>query len=124
MKNNSDSLRKTWAEYSKRYRKENKLPKVKFSAAEFKIIEDKARMSGITPTEFIRQASLGKRIKAVDLNANYRVEYKIEIRRIGHNINQIAKALNNRFLPCDVKRLHEEIEEFRLQLEQLYKTFK
>jgi hypothetical protein len=115
-----DNLRKLKAEFRAKYRKSRKERTVSYTLDEFKIIERNACVAGISTTEFIHDASLSKRIKPIDVNAKYKSEIRTELRRIGHNINQIAKALNNRYLPADLNRISNEILDFTSRIKAIH----
>jgi len=120
----TDNLRKIKAEFRSKYRKTRKEKTISYSLEEFKVIEKNSAIAGVTTTEFIHQSSLSKRLKPIDVNAKYKVEIRTELRRIGHNINQIAKALNNRYLPSDLEKINQELNLFTTRIKELHSELK
>ena len=67
---------------------------VRVSAAEWRLIETRAARAGVRPTSFLREAALSSPARSpssVDLAT---VEERRELRRIGANLNQVARHLN------------------------------
>lgn len=67
--------------------------KFRLSAIERAQLETRAEQAGKTVTDFARTAALGKPLKVVQ-HASPDMETRTELRRIGVNLNQIAKRLN------------------------------
>ncbi len=65
---------------------------VRFSPAEWATVEEQASLSGQPPTRYVREAALGAELRArpgaLDREAVY------HLARLGNNLNQVAKALN------------------------------
>ena len=70
------------------------------------IIEEKAYSSYRTPSMYLRDCALGKKIivvKGVDDIAN-------ELRKIGNNLNQLTKAVNSGYCyEVDLRETREEV---------------
>lgn len=80
---------------------------------------NKAKKGGITQQEFFLKAVLGKNLVIVNTEDYRSVE--IELRRIGNNINQIARAVNTGCcnIPInEVVSVREELNNIWLQLKQ------
>lgn len=70
---------------------------LRISAEEKAQIEQKARKAGITTSEFIRRSALGRRLPSYG-NTTLLQEYSMQLGKIGSNLNQIAKYVNQGFL--------------------------
>ena len=67
---------------------------VRVSASEWRMIKARAARAGVRPTSFVREAALsapGRSTSAADVAT---VEERRELRRIGVNLNQVARRLN------------------------------
>lgn len=71
---------------------------MRFSPTEASQLSEKADSAGMTTAAFGRAAMLGKSIKVQKSTAPDFMT-RNELRRIGVNLNQIAKAMNARHLP-------------------------
>jgi len=67
--------------------------RVSLSPVEITQITDKAARANTNVTAFVRAAALGKSVSVTQSQA-VDFETRQELRRIGQNLNQIAKALN------------------------------
>lgn len=123
MSEKEEKLKKLRRENRSRYRKRRKEVTVSFAPDDFKGVAENAKKAGLTVTEFIRDTALKKRIKAVDLNEKYRLEYKAEIRRIGGNLNQIARALNQKYVDHTPAEFQREVEQIEQDLKNLLRVF-
>lgn len=75
---------------------------LRLSPVELSTLARKADAAGTTVTAFTRSAALGKTVKAPP-QSSVDFETRQELRRIGVNLNQIAKHLNaGRAVPVDV----------------------
>lgn len=68
---------------------------LRLSAAEMAVIQERADKAGMTVTAFTRTAALSRKLPAAS-TSSVDFETRAELRRIGVNLNQIAKALNAR----------------------------
>lgn len=68
---------------------------MRVSSTEAAILQQKADQAGMNITAFTRVAALGRRLPAASAQATD-FETRHELRRIGTNLNQIAKAMNAR----------------------------
>ena len=67
---------------------------VRLSASEWRVIESRSARAGVRPAAFLREAALsspGRSPSSVDVAT---VEERRELRRIGANLNQVARHLN------------------------------
>lgn len=69
---------------------------LRISAEEKAQIEQKARKAGITTSEFIRRSALGRRLPSYG-DTTLLQEYSMQLGKIGSNLNQIAKYVNQGF---------------------------
>jgi hypothetical protein len=75
-------------------KKENKvLMSMRISAEDKELIEEKARKTGITTSEYMRQCALGRKIPCYG-DTDLLKEYSMQLGKIGSNLNQIARHLN------------------------------
>lgn len=70
---------------------------LRISSEEKAQIEQKARKAGITTSEFIRRSALGRRMPSYG-DTTLLQEYSMQLGKIGSNLNQIAKYVNQGFL--------------------------
>lgn len=61
------------------------------------IIEQKARKTGLTTSEFIRRSALGRRLPCYG-DTTLLQEYSMQLGKIGSNLNQIARCFNQGFI--------------------------
>lgn len=79
---------------------------IRLSDEEKQNIEEKAKLSGLTMSEYIRQAAVTTSVKINIINepnVNQIADLAFQIKKVGTNINQIAHKLNSngvRFGSC------------------------
>ena len=75
-------------------RKENMvLMSMRISAEDKEQIEEKARKTGLSTSEYIRRCALGRKLPCYG-DTGLLKEYSVQLGKIGSNLNQIAKHLN------------------------------
>lgn len=75
-------------------KKENMvLMSLRISAEDKEQIEEKARKTGLSTSEYIRRCALGRKLPCYG-DTSLLKEYSIQLGKIGSNLNQIAKHLN------------------------------
>ena len=75
-------------------KKENMvLMSFRISAEDKEQIEEKARKTGLSTSEYIRRCALGRKLPCYG-DTSLLKEYSIQLGKIGSNLNQIAKHLN------------------------------
>lgn len=81
------------------------------SDEEFKIIEEKKEKSGLNRSEYLRKMAIQGAIVKIDMSTINDLIY--EINKIGVNINQIARKVNenNQIYKNEVIELQEMMEE-------------
>lgn len=91
---------------------------VRVSVLEHQDLTDRAERANLHVSTYLRESGLGQEIIAPPSLPN--MEVYDELRRIGVNLNQIARAINRgQEQNMDVKliaRFHEEVRQFRLAL--------
>ena len=93
--------------------------KFRVTPEEEKIIESKIKKSKLSRSQYFRQCTLQKDIIVMD-GAE---EVAKELRAIGNNLNQIARAINCRFVTAvDFKELVEEVDKVWQLLNSLQHT--
>lgn len=70
------------------------LMSMRISAEDKELIEEKARKSGLSTSEFIRRCALGRKLPCYG-DTSLLKEYSMQLGKIGSNLNQIAKYLNS-----------------------------
>lgn len=76
-------------------KKDNKvLMSLRIFAEDKEQIEEKARKTGLTTSEYIRRCALGRKLPCYG-DTSLLKEYSMQLGRIGSNLNQIAKHLNS-----------------------------
>lgn len=66
---------------------------LRLSPAEMAAIQERADKAGMTMTAFARSAALSRKLPSAPVSS-VDFETRAELRRIGVNLNQIAKAMN------------------------------
>lgn len=75
----------------------------------------------LTVSEYVRRAALGKSLKILSTIDR---EAKIELGKIGYNINQIARVLNTTKDPLEIKKFKDDIEKMTKKLGEIYFAIK
>ena len=70
-------------------RKRNKVISIRLTDAEHRVVKGLAKDSGLSITDFLLKCAMGKKINVIDIKPLY-----VEVKRIGTNVNQIAKLAN------------------------------
>ena len=84
-------------------KKDNKvLMSLRIYAEDKEQIEEKARKTGLTTSEYIRRCALGRKLPCYG-DTSLLKEYSMQLGKIGSNLNQIAKYVNQGF-PTDSLR--------------------
>lgn len=96
--------------------KRNHEIKIRFNDDEFKILNNKLERTSLSREAFSRACILGKEIKVPPDLEYYKL--KNEFNHIGNNLNQIARALNNR-QDISLKTIMETIKELRQMIKNL-----
>ncbi|HEY1009978.1 MAG TPA: plasmid mobilization relaxosome protein MobC [Daejeonella sp.] len=78
--------------------KRDRIFKVRFSAAEKKLLMALAEKAGLTPSDFVRVRTIGGTplIKKATPERQALIKLYAELNKVGSNANQIARALNRR----------------------------
>lgn len=71
--------------------------KMRISKEDKAIIEQKARKTGLTTSEFIRRSALGRRLPCYG-DITLLQEYSTQLGKIGSNLNQIARCFKQGFI--------------------------
>lgn len=91
---------------------------VRFTEAELALIEEQASRAGITPTEFIRAASLMKNVRAQP--EKLRSTAITALLRLGVNLNQITRRFNmDTARPDDLAELRTLLADIRATMNRL-----
>lgn len=91
-------------------RKGKKDKHIYYAEDEWKVIEEKAEMSNLNTSEYIRQSSLNGFVLVKDIKQFNDVYF--ELNKIGTNINQVAKLANTvgNVHQSDIVKLEEYFE--------------
>ena len=103
-------------------RKRDRRMTVRGTEQEKKKIEQKAEKAGLSRTEYMIRSALEKNITSFN-NLEDINKLRIELKRIGNNLNQIARKLNeNNTLEQEEKVLFiEEIDDLKYQQDMIHK---
>lgn len=82
---------------------------VRYSTEEHELIKGFAETAGKQVATFIHDISLDPRFKIVPAPPQINIQTRAEIQKIGVNINQIARALNNQFAPNNSEKIRSEL---------------
>lgn len=86
---------------------------------ELDLLNEYAKKTGFKLHQYIRKVVLQPRIKLVELPPKVTIETKIQVLKVGNNINQIARHLNTyREIPADIR------EQFKVIIQQLQDILK
>lgn len=116
---NKEKLKQLKREYQKKYRKARKEIKIYYTPDEHKELLTNCQNAGKPVREFVKQVSLRRKIKPIDPNEKFKLEYKAEVRRIGNNLNQIAKYINQKYLSHDYEKIGNSLMEIDSDLKTL-----
>lgn len=86
---------------------------LRFSADEFLLIDEKLAAHNLNFSEFARSAILGKKV-----HTKLNVDMIFQVQKVGNNLNQIAKALNQK---SDIP--NSEILKKLIEIEKAIKEF-
>jgi hypothetical protein len=100
-------------------RQKQKKITVRLSDGEYDTISEKAKQLGITGAEYFRKVGLEKRISSpkVDLEAGKLIAY--ELRKIGNNLNQLARLANQGHIDDCTRQLEQIQEQMKLVFKSL-----
>ena len=83
---------------------------IRMTEDDFKIVEQKVQESGLKQAEYLRQAILNPRI----INTEGMKELVPELKRVGNNLNQIARVVNTggyqAGMDSEVERIGKELD--------------
>jgi hypothetical protein len=98
--------------------KQVKRKAIDFSVEDWKRIQQRANVTALNTTDYIRSMALNGQINVVDMKLF--CDILMELSRIGNNINQIARRVNetNSIYANDVNQLKEDFEEICHMLSQ------
>ena len=101
-------------------KKDNKvLMSLRISAEDKEQIEEKARKTGLTTSEYIRRCALGRKLPCYG-DTSLLKEYSMQLGKIGSNLNQIAKHLNSGVsyysVYSDVKEAVKELLDLKFKI--------
>lgn len=99
------------AEKDRKFRAREKEIRVKLTEAELQYTKDKANSCGLTMSEYIRQIifkGLVIKLETFDIKG-----LSVELNRIGTNINQIARHVNEKGGDYDKQDMDNLISEFK-----------
>lgn len=78
-------------------RKRNKQVSFRVNDDEYKQLQKKSEIANLSVPQYCKDVSLEKTIREPGIDYKGASEIALEIRRIGNNINQVAKHLNSGF---------------------------
>lgn len=91
----------------------------KCSSEEKKTIKEKAFLAGRAPSDYLRVVSTGRKLTSIS-----DIQTIVQIRRIGANLNQIARKVSNTYgidrhdeLISEINKMQEVLEEMKLMIQ-------
>ena len=97
-------------------KKENMvLMSMRISAEDKELIEEKARKTGLSTSEFIRRCALGRKLPCYG-DTSLLKEYAMQLGKIGSNLNQIAKYLNIGGIYFELKEAMKELLDLKFKI--------
>mgnify|MGYP001118476366 FL=1 len=76
-------------------RKRNRQISFRVSEEEYNILQEKSTIANLSIPQYCKDVSLSKKINQPKVDHKGASEIALEVRRIGNNINQVAKHLNS-----------------------------
>lgn len=76
-------------------RKRNRQISFRVSEEEYNILQEKSTIANLSIPQYCKDVSLSKKISQPKVDHQGASEIALEVRRIGNNINQVAKHLNS-----------------------------
>jgi len=116
---NTDSARRKEARL--RYETKMKPVRPRYNSDEYKNLTQKAEFHGISITTYVKKKSLGRTHDLVKVPA-INLKVKSELRRIGTNINQLAKYLNTYKTSAEIKTIEAKLIDSLAELKQVMAT--
>ena len=102
--------------------KRSKPKQIKFRVTEdeFELLTLMADNVGMSVPAFVKAKAQGMRVRQPKIDRQGALEITLELRKVGTNVNQIARSCNKRTEVSQekLKRLHVNSEEIRTRLEQ------
>jgi hypothetical protein len=89
---------------------------LRISKEERKIIKEKAKLAGEEEATYIKNIALNRKMKSITDASTL-----AQIRKIGSNINQIARKINSSTVVSNPKKFIEELGNYRLLLDEILK---
>lgn len=124
MEKDKQKTRLAKAEYQRKYRKSRKHFDLYYTKEELDSVSGNAANAGLEIATFIKDVSLRKKVIAVDPSRKNVLELKAEVRRIGINVNQIAKAMNDPYGLRDLDYFNKTLQEMNGKLEAILDELK
>lgn len=100
-------------------RKRNKQISFRVSDKEYENLREKSERANLSTPQFCKSVALSKRIKQPKIDQSGALKVAAELRKIGTNVNQIAKHLNTDE-SVNQTELHEQFERFEKELGNLW----
>lgn len=99
-------------------RKKNKQLKFRANPKDHKKIKAKIEKSGLTQNEFLLRSALDKKI----IRTGNLTDLRVELKRIGNNINQIARKINQGKIleGVEKEKFSEELEKVQTAQNKIY----
>jgi hypothetical protein len=90
---------------------------LRLTAGERAVVRARAHAAGLTVSEFLRRAALGKRVRARPGQVRRDAVYQLS--KVGNNLNQLARAANTAGQVRAEELLEEALGELRAVLAEL-----
>lgn len=103
-------------EARKKYEKTRRKITVRYSHDDFKKVNEFAEKAGQDLRTYVQSISLNPRFKIVPAIPKINLETKAQIQRIGVNLNQMARAMNNYYETKNFDRIEENLRKISEEL--------
>ena len=103
-------------EARKKYEKTRRKITVRYSHDDFKKVNEFAEKAGQDLRTYVQSISLNPRFKIVPAIPKINLETKAQIQRIGVNLNQMARAMNNYYETKNFDRIEENLRKISDEL--------
>jgi hypothetical protein len=99
-----------------KYEKSRFKVRLRYTRSEEEILKRHAEKAGKEIATYVRDISLNPRFKIVPAIPKVNVETKAQIQRIGVNLNQMARAMNNYYETKNFDRIEENLRKISDEL--------
>lgn len=111
-------------EANRKYEKTRFKVRVRYTREEEKLLKGYAEKAGKEVGTYVHDVSLKPRFQIIPATPKINLETKIQIQKIGVNLNQIARALNNYYETKNFDRIEENLSKMSEELHAILTTLR